>query len=77
MKPVRCPICEGKGRILDGIPTSVLDADQCHGCGGRGWIEVRETDECPVIYARLDPVKEDTEVKQDDERPFEPGEDGD
>lgn len=42
MKPVKCPICEGTGKLPDGEP--------CFGCGSKGWVEVHETDECPVTY---------------------------
>ena len=39
-----CPICDGKGRIKDpnydpaatGVPNDVT----CHGCNGKGWVEV-------------------------------------
>lgn len=33
MKAVLCPVCRGEGRYKD---------KPCHGCGGRGWVEVRE-----------------------------------
>lgn len=42
MKAVKCPICEGKGKLADGEP--------CYGCGSRGWVEVNESNECPVVY---------------------------
>ena len=31
----RCPICNGSGKIKK------LDVEEtCHGCGGKGWVEV-------------------------------------
>ena len=43
----RCPICYGKGKVekeeskrnyMGQIPEFV----NCHGCGGRGWVEVSD-----------------------------------
>ena len=53
MKPAICPICDGRGINKY--------EETCGGCGGRGWVEVRETDECPVIYAHVPDI---TEVEQ-------------
>lgn len=39
MKAVKCPVCDKTGKV-NGKP--------CHGCGGRGWVEVKE-DETPYI----------------------------
>ena len=49
-KVVLCPICGGKGKILDidnkWLPTEYDNGTNayktCHGCGGKGWVEVRE-----------------------------------
>ena len=40
---VKCPICEGSGKVLDSLGKSQV----CHGCGGRGWVEVRDTPPYP------------------------------
>ena len=38
MKAVKCPVCAGSGkRVSDGNPALVVD---CHGCGGKGWVEI-------------------------------------
>jgi len=38
-----CPICNGKGVIEEEIgSTGEKTIKICHGCGGRGWIEVRD-----------------------------------
>lgn len=48
MKAVLCPVCNGSGKI-DGRSTSTDEGTQtCHGCGGKGWVEVR--DEFRVCY---------------------------
>jgi len=51
MKAVICPICNGAGQTyptknpLGCTPTSTTGGPYrvtCHGCGGRGWVEVKE-----------------------------------
>ena len=40
-----CPVCKGSGVITpfnDYAQTVVPPSKACHGCGGRGWIEVRD-----------------------------------
>lgn len=42
----KCPICYGKGKVQEtsGFGTSQKKADRtCHGCGGKGWVEVADT----------------------------------
>lgn len=31
MRAVRCPVCNGSGKY---------NGETCHGCGGKGWVEV-------------------------------------
>jgi len=44
-----CPICYGRGRlpIYDGSTQPIVlrfaTKQPCHGCGGKGWVEVAET----------------------------------
>jgi len=45
MRAVLCPVCGGSGKYTEqpsgdssGGPTS----QTCHGCGGRGWVEVSD-----------------------------------
>ena len=52
MKAIRCPVCNGSGRIRD-IPTPVSTSatpnnKPCHGCGGQGWVS--EEDEYPTYW---------------------------
>lgn len=45
MKAVLCPVCGGRGTIMDyGNPnfTSAIIEVTCRGCGGKGWVEVHE-----------------------------------
>jgi hypothetical protein len=51
----KCPVCEGKGRLPDG--KGDLDsafAKPCHGCSGKGWVEVG-VDWPPVTRPREGP----------------------
>jgi len=43
MKRILCPICLGKGKIVDEGGTNVYKT--CHGCGGKGWVEVASVSE--------------------------------
>jgi len=46
MKAVLCPVCDGDGQLKDAIfegrETTKITMKLCHGCGGKGWIEVAE-----------------------------------
>ena len=43
-KAIKCPVCEGKGKIPDPLTMSATATIEvvCHGCGGKGWVEVSE-----------------------------------
>jgi len=41
-KAVICPICHGKGKIKREDVSTADEWKTCHGCGGRGWVEVTE-----------------------------------
>jgi len=44
LKAVKCPVCKGRGRVK--LPFYFwMITETCHGCGGLGWIEVREKGE--------------------------------
>lgn len=46
MKAQLCPVCLGTGKIFERnyLTTSTGEQKTCHGCGGRGWVEVTETE---------------------------------
>ncbi|WZO97297.1 hypothetical protein EP7_004322 [Isosphaeraceae bacterium EP7] len=33
---MKCPVCEGRGRVL--VDASRREFGACHGCGGKGWV---------------------------------------
>ncbi len=38
-----CPVCHGKGKISVTVGYGTVDNDQnCHGCGGCGWVTVKD-----------------------------------
>ena len=41
-RAVKCPVCDGEGKILMSDVSSTAGGWEkvCHGCGGRGWIEI-------------------------------------
>jgi len=44
-KAVTCPVCDGKGTVSNmgyNGHTSTLTEITCHGCGGKGWVEVSD-----------------------------------
>lgn len=41
-KAVKCPICDGNGQVPNTYPVTAPALVTCHGCGGRGWVEVSE-----------------------------------
>lgn len=43
----RCPICFGKGTIPVDDYTGATKV--CHGCGGKGWVEVSDSPIYPVL----------------------------
>ena len=51
----KCPVCKGDGEL----PPKPSDNDLwriCHGCGGKGWIEVGSDNQCPAIPWSVYPV---------------------
>ncbi len=50
-----CPVCGGKG-LLHKVDGTATVTTQCHGCGGRGWVEVGTCEPimppiqpCPIV----------------------------
>jgi len=46
MKAVKCPVCDGLGKVKDPNYNPGATGEQqdvkCHGCDGKGWVEVQE-----------------------------------
>jgi len=40
MHAEKCPICEGSGKLPDLMDESCYKV--CHGCDGKGWVEVND-----------------------------------
>ena len=38
----KCPICHGTGKDNNLNTWGDIPAKSCHGCGGKGWVEVRD-----------------------------------
>ena len=43
-----CPVCDGKGVVYGIGETGACPTTTCHGCGGRGWVEVSDSDYNPI-----------------------------
>ena len=60
MKAVTCPVCSGSGkykRTVTGTMSGMTQelVDKCHGCDGKGWVEVKDGDSHPVIVYPYQP----------------------
>lgn len=42
MKAVLCPVCNGTGKLQPTGDQSGCELKTCHGCNGKGWVEVQE-----------------------------------
>lgn len=42
-RAVICPVCDGAGKIDEDYPGAGKSNERiCHGCGGKGWVEVAD-----------------------------------
>ena len=62
MRAVLCPVCSGKGSIFtpNTYSTGGGETKVCHGCAGKGWVEVHDnmpqfTDYYPACYPSYSP----------------------
>jgi len=59
-----CPVCAGAGCVesypMHGQETTVPLRSPCHGCGGLGWVTVRDSDEKHDIPPWPNPYVGDT-----------------
>ena len=44
-RAVLCPVCQGKGVIYGPAPLGTAFDTQCHGCAGKGWVEIVDAQE--------------------------------
>jgi len=44
----KCPICEGRGKLEPSGTSSDGTLRICHGCNGRGWVEVGKAEYPPL-----------------------------
>ena len=77
MKAVICPVCKGSGVInieVEGSATGPY-MKTCHGCSGKGWVEISDVDECgwpqkqedsPMDEGRIVPEAVENEDKQEE-----------
>ena len=42
MRAVLCPVCKGNGKLTPQGNYAGYYEVTCHGCNGKGWVEVRE-----------------------------------
>lgn len=52
-----CPVCRGSGQLNplgQNGSTAAPQSQDCHGCDGKGWVEVGSDD--PVVMPILPPV---------------------
>ncbi len=51
----KCPICDGNGKIVpvnDGTLTAGPMDGICHGCGGKGWVEIQGIVPLPLFLLK-------------------------
>lgn len=59
MKAEKCPVCNGTGKYVppqDPYCTAVVIEQPCHGCNGKGWVEVNESTIYPTYYPPYSPL---------------------
>lgn len=46
----KCPICYGKGKVLEEATKyeKVPTMNTCYGCGGKGWVEVQDNENAGI-----------------------------
>lgn len=47
MQAVICPVCCGSGKYKEQPSTTAPVEKQCHGCSGRGWVEIGSVQPSP------------------------------
>ena len=51
-KAVICPVCSGAGEVkdytIDSTTSTTVHMKLCHGCNGKGWVEVNDSGLAPA-----------------------------
>lgn len=65
MVPVKCPLCEGRGRVMSIVVKTLI---KCHGCEGKGWVEVHMAKpvNSPPVIPIGQPIPQTPKPQQDD-----------
>ena len=50
MKASLCPVCNGRGKLPPQQDFSDYFETTCHGCAGKGWVEVQEDSPLPFHW---------------------------
>ena len=54
MHPAICPVCKGKGKLpVENNQEANPPPKKCHGCGGRGHVEVGDAADRPQSYSTI------------------------
>jgi DnaJ-class molecular chaperone len=54
MRAVICPVCNGSGKY-NGLEQTNFEDVTCHGCDGKGWVEVHDEYPTYVPYPAYPP----------------------
>lgn len=49
MKAELCPVCGGSGKYYPSGLSSGTGPKTCHGCNGKGWVEVNADNRCILV----------------------------
>ena len=60
----KCPVCNGTGKLETGKLETPDDLIPCHGCGGKGWIEVSDVPCLPPSIPKAE-AKHEESSKED------------
>jgi len=64
MHSERCPLCHGEGKYIPEGWSIPIYNQPCHGCNGKGWIEVKD-EEIPFRYTWWNPLEGRIETRGD------------
>lgn len=50
-----CPVCNGKGKVMEQPTTNPFPTKTCHGCSGKGWVTVGTEYPAPIMPPPIQP----------------------